>query len=283
MLASMPSVHLSDRVRFTVSGEDAVHFLQTLITTDLDHLDPGTWKPGALLTAQGKVQFAFLIAREVVAFAVETDSVDAAALSKRLGFYKLRSKVTIGELQPVSVTVCWGDDSPAPSGALRDMRFGEFYVWRSAANIPAAAGLDDWNLLRIRHGVAEPHSDFAPGDVFAHDINFDQTGGLAFRKGCYVGQEVVSRMHHRNTARRRVMVAEGDTSLEKGVQVFAGAKPAGLIGTSSGQSGLALVRLDRIRDAMDAGEPVRAGEVPVTMKFPLGVTFTWPQGSGGEE
>lgn len=281
MLASMPSVHLPDRIRFTVFGEDGAHFLQTLITTDLDHLEIATWKPGALLTAQGKVQFAFLIAREGDGFILEAGEADAAALAKRLGFYKLRSKVVIGALEAVTVHAVWGENTP--SGALRDGRFGETKVWRSSDEYVAAASLDDWNLLRIRHGVAEPGADFLLGDVFAHDINLDQTGGLSFKKGCYVGQEVVSRMHHRNTARRRVMVAEGKGPMEQGAQVFAGAKPAGLIGTASGNSGMALVRLDRIRDALDAGEPIRAGDVPVKISFPEGINFTWPQGAGGDE
>ena len=279
----MPAVHLPDRANFTVSGEDAAHFLQSLITTDLDLLAADAWKPAALLTPQGKVMFAFLIAREGDGFVLEAATEDAAALAKRLGFYKLRSKVTISAPEPVSMITGWGGDADAPADALNDGRFTQTAVWRSVTSQAASATLDDWNRLRILHGVAEPHSDFQLSDVFAHDINFDQTGGLSFTKGCYVGQEVVSRMHHRNTARRRVMIAEGETALESGAQVFAGSKPAGVIGTVSGTLGLALVRLDRIRDALDTGEPVKAADIPVVIRFPEGVTVTWPQGAGDAE
>ena len=283
MLNLMPTVHLQDRARFTVSGEDAAHFLQALITTDLDRLDPGVWKPGVLLTAQGKVQFAFLILSDGAGFVIEAGTEDATALAKRLGFYKLRSKVTINVPEPVELTVGWGSDVAAPADALKDARFADASVWRTASAQPASGTIDDWNRMRILHGVAEAQTDFQLSDVFAHDINLDQTGGLSFSKGCYVGQEVVSRMHHRNTARRRVMIAEGETALEMGAQVFAGSKPAGVIGTTSGTLGLALVRLDRIHDALQAGDPIKAGDRPVIIRFPEGVTFTWPQGAGDTE
>ena len=283
MLNLMPTVHLQDRARFTVSGEDAAHFLQALITTDLDHLAANTWKPGALLTAQGKVQFAFLILRQDKGFVIEAGTEDATALARRFGFYKLRSKVTISAPEPVELTVGWGGDCDAPADVHKDLRFAETLVWRAASAGPASGTIDDWNRLRILHGIAEPQSDFQLLDVFAHDINFDQTGGLSFSKGCYVGQEVVSRMHHRNTARRRVMIAEGEWPLESGAEIIAGAKPAGRIGTVSGTLGLALVRLDRIHDALQAGEAIVAGGQPLIIRFPEGVAFTWPQTAGDSE
>ena len=120
-------------------------------------------------------------------------------------------------------------------------------------------------------GIAEPHIDYAYNDVFPHDINLDQTGGVSFKKGCYVGQEVVSRMQHRGTARRRLMVAESETALAPGAEVIAGGKLAGSIGTVSGASGLAMVRLDRVKDALDSGLAVTAGGSAIKLSFPTGV------------
>src|SRR5690606_16965826 len=96
----------------------------------------------------------------------------------------------------------------------------------------ADASSEDWTQLRILHGVAESGADYAAGDAFPHDVLLDQNGGVGFRKGCYVGQEVVSRMQHRGTARRRVLIAKGDADLPaSGTEVKAGERAIGTRGS----------------------------------------------------
>ncbi len=87
----------------------------------------------------------------------------------------------------------------------------------------------------------------------------DLNGGLGFRKGCYVGQEVVSRMQHRGTARRRVVIVTGSTGLPAtGTELTAGGKPIGTLGSTDGTKGLAIVRIDRAGEAIAAGTPILA-------------------------
>jgi len=91
---------------------------------------------------------------------------------------------------------------------------------------------EKWHRMRIEHGIAESGIDFDLGDVFPHDVNFDQIGGVSFKKGCYIGQEVVSRMHHRGTARRRLLLVEADSHLPpKGSPIEAAEKPIGTMGS----------------------------------------------------
>jgi tRNA-modifying protein YgfZ len=272
----MPSALINSRALIQVSGPDAAHFLNNLVTTDLSGMTVREWRPGAILTAQGKVQFTFLIAKERDRFLLETATRDVADFLKRLKFYRLRAKVEFSDPVELPVLITWADTSPPAS--RRDQSFGFTEVWRNfATDGDTTVDVEGWTSLRIRHGVAEPHTDYAYNDVFPHDINLDQIGGVSFKKGCYVGQEVVSRMQHRGTARWRLMVAKADTQLTGDVELFVNAKPVGRIGSVSGMNGLAMVRLDRIREALDADVPILAGQVPVRIEFPQNVTYGWPQ------
>ncbi|MCC6982322.1 MAG: folate-binding protein YgfZ, partial [Bauldia sp.] len=136
---------------------------------------------------------------------------------------------------------------------------------------------------RIALGVPEGGRDFTFGDSFPHDANLDQLGGVAFDKGCYVGQEIVSRMEHRGTARRRIVQVAAEASPPaSGAEVLAGERPAGTLGSSSGTIGLALLRLDRVKEALDAGKAVTAGGVPLSVTLPAYARFTWPTEAAAE-
>jgi len=93
-----------------------------------------------------------------------------------------------------------------------------------------------------------------------------------------VGQEVVSRMQHRGTARTRIVPAvyEGGFAADVGVEVTAGGKTLGQTGTGIDGRGLLMIRLDRAADAMAAGETIRAGGIPVKLEKPAWIHFPFP-------
>lgn len=279
----MPSVSLADRALIRVSGPDAEHFLQNIVTADLSDLPEGAIKPCTLLTPQGKILFDFLIARDGAdTFLIDCRADVADDLSRRLMLYRLRAKAEISKLDQSLVTVEWNSDSSASGSdstqAFRDLRFVEPTVWRRHGGTPGSDALRDWDLLRIENGVAESGSDYQLSDAFPHDVLLDQNGGVGFRKGCYVGQEVVSRMQHRGTARRRVLVAHGDGPLPSaGTEITANGRAIGTLGTVAGERGLAIVRIDRVKDALDASVPILAGETAVALAIPPHAHFTFPQ------
>jgi folate-binding protein YgfZ len=279
----MPFALLKERALILVSGPDAEHFLQNILTTDLDVLAADAVKPGALLTPQGKVLFDFLISRcSDNGFRLECRADIADDFVRRLMLYRLRAKVEIAKQDQAFVTVAWGDDSGAStvdSTALSDARFRDVAVQRSyGATAREGGDLETWQALRIANGIAESGSDYALGDAFPHDVLLDETGGVGFKKGCYVGQEVVSRMQHRGTARRRVLVAAAAGSLPPaGTEVTVSGRTIGTLGSVSGGRGLAIARIDRVKAALDAGEAIMAGGVPVTLAIPAWATFTLPQ------
>jgi folate-binding protein YgfZ len=139
------------------------------------------------------------------------------------------------------------------------------------------AGEDAYRALRVASGIVASGEDFALQDAFPHDVLLDRIDGLSFRKGCYVGQEVVSRMQHRGTARRRVTLVEADQDLPAtGTEITAGGKPVGALGSVSDRSGLAIVRIDRVADAVANGVPLLAGEIPVRIILPAWSGLEFP-------
>ena len=256
----MAEIHLPERAVITLVGDDAEHFLQNLITTDLDRIGPAEAWPGALLTPQGKVMFDFLISRTEAGFAIETHAGDAANLLQRLTLYKLRAKVTIANEETDGVTVFTGN---APEAAVIDMRFAP--AGMSVKRLPGRHGHPDpeaYTALRIEAGVPEMHADYAPEDAFPHDLLFDRNGAVSFKKGCFVGQEVVSRMQHRGTARRRLVMVRGAGTLPAaGTTVLADGKPAGELGSVAGDTAMAILRIDRAASATS----LTAGDVAVTV------------------
>lgn len=293
----MPTAHLSNHSVVNVAGPDAEHFLQNIVTTDLDQLAAGEARPCALLSPQGKILFDFLISRageNGLHLDVRSDVVDDFV--RRLTLYRLRAKAEITIQDHLLVVASWQDDSATSgtdstasgvdSGWLRDTRFPtDAGVQRRYGSPPATdANLDEWDALRVRHGIAESGADYALGDAFPHDVLLDQTGGVGFRKGCYVGQEVVSRMQHRGTARRRVLLAEAATDLPAaGTEITAGGRAVGQLGTVSGRHGLAIARIDRVKDAVDAGVPLLADGVETTLSIPAWAGFAFPASTPGAE
>ncbi|AZV22882.1 MULTISPECIES: folate-binding protein YgfZ [unclassified Mesorhizobium] len=278
----MPFAQLKDRALVSVSGPDAEHFLQNILTTDLDILAPGEAKPGALLTPQGKILFDFLISRTGEnAFRLECRADISDDFIRRLTLYKLRAKVEIAKSDQAFVTVAWGHESTpsqSDSTAAADTRFPKGAVTRSYGETDERSDLAAWQAFRIAGGIAESGSDYQLGDAFPHDVLLDETGGVGFKKGCYVGQEVVSRMQHRGTARRRVLIVSADRPLPApGSELTVEGRPVGTLGSTAGTIGLAIARIDRIKAALDADLPIMAANIPVTLAIPRWAKFAFPQ------
>ncbi len=266
---------LKDRGVIAVGGEEAASFLQGLLTNDVEWLEDGAARYAGLLTPQGKILFDMLVVRaRGGAFLIDCAAEQAADLAHRLGFYKLRSKVSIADRSADRAVVAfWGDEEPdeAPDSLLyadpRDSRLG----WRAIMPRGQAVQIGEehaptYEALRIAAGVPKGGVDFVYGDAFPHDANFDLLHGVDFDKGCYVGQEVVSRMKHRGTARKRVarvkLTAE---PASPGTAVLDGELAVGTLGSSSGREALAMLRLDRVEDAKSAGRELTAGGVSLAL------------------
>jgi folate-binding protein YgfZ len=276
----MKAAFLPDRGVVKVSGEGARDFLNGLVTTDVTLLQPGLGRFGALLTPQGKIVADFLITEAATGhgggFLIDCPRALAQTLADKFGFYKLRAKVTVENLsEGLGVIAAWdGDLATKPDLAFADPRSAKL-GWRIIASeelAPKVADLMGADLVdsaeyeahRIASGIPRGGLDFMYGDAFPHETNMDRLQGLDFEKGCYVGQEVVSRMQHRGTARTRTIrvIIEGP-SPEPGTTILAGDKAVGPMGSTAGSNGLALVRTDRVADALEAGVPLTSGGLAI--------------------
>jgi len=277
----MPAAFLGSRRLVRVSGKDCADFLQGLITTDVATLADAA-RPSALLTPQGKILFDFLIWRDGEDFLVDIDGANAEAFVKRLGLYKLRAAVTIEALPPEGVTVFW--DEGEVDGAVVDGRFltAGVRVLRKPGHHgdgPESA----YRAQRIAHGIVMSGFDYALQDAFPHDVLMDMNEGVGFRKGCFIGQEVVSRMKHRGTARKRPVIVSAAAPLPPtGTELTAGGKPIGTLGTVIGPQALAIVRIDRAGEAIASGTLVLAGDVPVTLTLPAWSGLAFPDSADAE-
>jgi tRNA-modifying protein YgfZ len=304
----MPSALLKDRGVVKVSGEEARAFLDGLITVAMGTVGPGrAARYGALLTPQGKIVVDFIVAEvaEVESpfgsgFYLDCPRPLAPALARRLAIYKLRAKIAIEDLSDsFDVSAVWGAGDPKDPHAIAyaDPRLADL-GWRlmsarspgvasgeagPAAVLPSAATLAPdalaYDAHRITLGVPQGGRDFVYGETFPHEADLDQLGGVDFDKGCYVGQEVVSRMEHRGTARTRivpVVYPQGVTPME-GAEVSAGERRIGTAGSGlPGGRGLAMLRLDRLEEAIAAGQAVTAGGIALHALRPAFARFAVP-------
>lgn len=241
---------LPSRALIRLSGPDWRSFLQGLITQDVDTLSAGEARFGALLTPQGRLMFdLFVIGREDGAW-LDVEASARDLLVQRLTLYRLRAKVEIA-----------ADDTPV--AALFAGAGGEGWIadprlpalgWRGYGAIPPQDALpaDEaaYDAHRLALGVPGP-ADWAGEKTYPIEANFDLLNGIDFKKGCFIGQETTSRMKRRGTIKSRMMpVTFEGAPPEVGGEVLAGTLRAGE--TLSGQDGraMALLRLDRIEDAV---------------------------------
>ncbi|MEA2862525.1 MAG: tRNA-modifying protein YgfZ [Bradyrhizobium sp.] len=281
----MKAAFLPDRGVVKVGGEDARNFLNGLVTTDMTLLQPGLGRFAALLTPQGKITADFLITEapsgDGGGFLIDCPRALAQSLAGKLGFYKLRAKVSVENLSDnLGVLAAWdGDLAIKPDLTFADPRSAAL-GWRILAPAEFAQKVADligaelvdseaYDAHRIAAGIPRGGLDFMYGDAFPHETNMDRLHGVDFDKGCYVGQEVVSRMQHRGTARTRTLrVMLDGPPPEPGAAILAGDKPVGTMGSTAGPHGLALIRIDRAADALQAGVPLTAGGLAIRLVEP---------------
>ena len=275
---------LEDRGVVSVSGDDAAKLLQGIITNDMDLLGNQPALHTALLTPQGKVLFEFFVANSGAGYLLDVAASQVGDLIKRLTMYKLRAKVDIRDVSSDHrVVAVWGPslqgDGETPGTVtfidprLADLGLRILAEACSVSGIAAAthaseASASDYDAHRIALGIPEITKDYPPNDTFAHEANLDTLKSVSFSKGCFVGQEVASRMEHRGTARTRAVIVEASSPLSSTSEITAGDAAIGTIGSTAGKRGIALVRLDRADEAEAKGKPLKVGDATIAIHRP---------------
>lgn len=284
---------LPDRGVVKVAGDDARGFLNGLVTNDIAKVAPGKPRFAALLTPQGKIIVDFIVAEapsnDGGGFFLDCPRALASALVEKLNFYKLRAKVICEDLSSVlGVMAIWDGTAESEYGlSYPDPRLPALgsrimlpphLAEEAAADLAGMlVGADAYEAHRIALGVPRGGLDFIYGDTFSHEADMDQLNGVDFGKGCYIGQEVVSRVEHRASARSRVVpIVYDEFAPSSGLPVMAGDRQIGTLGSTAKGHGLALMRLDRIGDALAAGATIEAGGIAIRAVKPAWAKFDWP-------
>ena len=296
----MKAALLPDRGVVKVAGDDARNFLQGLISADVLKLTPGAARFGALLSPQGKIIADFILveapAQDGGGFFLDLPRALATVLVAKLNLYKLRSRVIAEDLSDVlGIVAAWDGDGAAsygvsyPDPRLPALGLRVMTPPHRAADVAAALGAalvdaSEYAAHRIALGIPQGGIDFSYGDAFPHEADMDQLGGIDFAKGCYIGQEVVSRIEHRGIARTRaVPVRYRGAAPPAGATITAGERQLGTMGSAAAGRGLALVRLDRAAEALSRGEPLLAGGAPIDLVKPDWARFPFPGDSEAAE
>ncbi|HHX91164.1 MAG TPA: folate-binding protein YgfZ [Paracoccus sp.] len=249
------------RAILRIGGPDGLSFLQGLVTNDVHRLADAGIVYAALLTPQGKFLADFFLVAQGDDILLDTDAALADDLLKRLTLYRLRSKVVI---ERVDMTVTRGI-GPAPQRAFADPRHPAM-GWRLYGESLSTGAPVDWAARRVRACVPETGAELVAGESYILELGFERLHGVDFRKGCYVGQEVTARMHHKTELRKGLVQVGIEGAAEPGAQITTGdGKPAGVLHTRAGNRALAWLRHDR------ATGPLRAA----------GAVVHWPAPEGG--
>jgi tRNA-modifying protein YgfZ len=306
----MKAAILPDRGIVKVVGDGARTFLHGLVTTDLLNLKAGEARYCALLTPQGKIIADFLAteapAKDGGGLFLDVPRAQIAVLIEKLNLYKLRAKVIVEDLSEILGVMAVWDGAPTSPAArtpgakepvglsfadprlaalgLRVMLPPHLAASAAAEFGAALVAADEYEAHRIALGIPSGGVDFAYGDAFPHEADMDQLAGVDFAKGCYVGQEVVSRMEHRGTARTRAVLLRFDGAPpQAGAAVIAGERQLGHMGSAAAGRAIALLRLDRVADALAHGETLTAGATPVRLVKPDWARFLFPGDSKAAE
>jgi tRNA-modifying protein YgfZ len=292
----MKAALLPDRGVIKVIGDDARKFLHGLVTADMLGVAPGTARFCALLTPQGKIIADFFVTEAPQAegggFFLDIPRALAVMLVEKLNLYKLRAKVLIEDLTEIlGVLAVWdGQGTTKQATTKQGLTYADprlpalgsrvmLSPHRAAAAVSELGAelvsAEDYEAHRIALAVPRGGLDFAYGDAFPHEADMDQLGGVDFAKGCYIGQEVVSRIEHRGIARTRAVALRYDGATpENGVPITAGERQVGTMGSAARGRGIALIRLDRVAEAGPAA--LAAGGIPIRLIKPNWARFSSP-------
>jgi len=293
-MAEQYDIYLADRAVLRVDGEDAVSFLQGLVSVDIEKTQNGQAVYGAFLTPQGKYLHDFFAVGMQGAIYLDCEASRIEDFRKRLRLYKLRSKVELEIVEDFRVYALIGNDALAviglssEPGNTKDMEDGIVYT---DPRLPAAGaraiiqseaasafsflnfedkGKDDYDHLRLSLGLPDSSRDMEVEKAILLESGFEELNGVDFDKGCYMGQELTARTKYRGLVKKRLMPVriDGDTPAP-GTEITQDGKNAGELRSSSGDIGMALIRLE----ALEKDTPLSAGSATLSPQKPDWANF----------
>ncbi|WP_119418056.1 CAF17-like 4Fe-4S cluster assembly/insertion protein YgfZ [Desertibaculum subflavum] len=277
---------LPERGAIALTGEEAVKFLQGLVSNDVEKVGPTRAIYATLLSPQGRFLFDFFVAARHGGLLIDCEAARAADLARKLTMYKLRSKVAVENLTGhQTIAVAWGEGAAAAFGltaeagaatviddvtAYIDPRLPALglrlagpqeEVARLLVGKGQAVPPEAWHRHRLSLGVPDGSRDVPVDKGFLLEHNFEELNAIDFKKGCYVGQELTARTKYRGLVRKRLFKVAVEGPLPApGTPVLRGEHEAGVVYSGLDGTALALLRLEDV----ETGEALTAGDAKLT-------------------
>ena len=262
-LAALPR-----RAVLAIEGEDRTAFLQGLVSNDVAEVQPGRAVWAALLTPQGKWLADFFLFADGDRLLLDCERDQAPGVLQRLARYRLRSKVSLGAADDLSVYVAWGDAPMVQAISAPDPRLPHA-GWRllSAAPLPTTALEIDWDRHRLALGLPDGSRDLEADKTVLLEAGFDELHGVSWSKGCYMGQELTARTKYRGLVKRRLVPVAVEGPLPPpGTPVVRDGAEVGTMRSGLEQTGLAVLRLDSLEGELICGTARLAPRIPAWMQ-----------------
>ncbi|HUW79598.1 MAG TPA: folate-binding protein [Acidocella sp.] len=268
----MPSLaHLADRGVISVAGADRVTFLNGLVSNDAARAAPGQAVWAALLTAQGRYVTDFFIMADDDRLLLDTPRAAVADLLTRLKRFKLRAAVELADLsEQFHVYAAWDGMPPPVPITSPDPRLPQA-GFRSLSEqvLETTATAQDYAAHRLSLGLPDGPPDFEADKTLLLEAGFDELGGIAWDKGCYMGQELTARTKYRGLIKRRLVpVVLSEAAPPPGTPILAEGVEVGSLRSSAGLLALASLRLDALQKPLRAGNALVSVRIPPWMHLP---------------
>ena len=231
---------LKDRGVVYINGKDVKEFLQNIITNDINKVGDTSSCFASLLTPQGKYLFDFIIVKHKQGYFIDCEKTQIEELTDRLNIYKLNSKIEILNLsnefqiavidkkkflelknaQDIEGSTIKYNDDPIFLEKL-DRSLKELGLSSENPKI--------YYSLSHRLGIPQINTKSLQNKIFGLECNFEELHGIDFKKGCYVGQENISRMKIGKKLRKRIFAIESKEDLKEGKEILFENKVVGKI------------------------------------------------------
>jgi len=281
-----------DRAILRLDGPDASSFLQDLISLDINEVTHDQAGFAALLTPQGKILFDFFLVQTEDGFLIDCDKVHAAALLKRLKMYKLRAAITLNNVSEdyvifaaitkdefVDSDMVIFKDPRHPQMGYRLFLPSSLYDSSNShkifKNIPEEK-IETYREHALHLSITSIGEGLNPEQAFLLDVNYDALGAVSYKKGCFIGQEVSSRMKRKGQIRRRTLTISGpgiteldtnpgDDHVLNPIKIMAGDTSLGSLLAKEGDIGAALIRMDHFSNADPSQITLNGHSVTITI------------------
>ena len=238
-------IKLSDRSVMSINGADAKKFLQGIITCNVLEISNNSIY-GSILTPQGKLLYDFIIYRYERGFLLDTSKIIFDDLKKLLNMYKLRSEVNLEDRNDLSVFVDLNNTKENSKNIdPRYHKMGTREILNSNNEISSTKETV-YEKQKINLGIAEIGNDIKPGEVFPMEANIDYLKGIDFKKGCFIGQEVSSRMYRKGNAKKRIVTFRSNDNFTNNEEIVYNDRIIGRMINKIDDCGIALIKIETI-------------------------------------